>query len=283
MQKKTKMVVGIVVVAVIVVTALAAVIMLGNGSGQQVQTLKISGSTTVLPIGQAAAEAFMNSHSNVDVQVSGGGSGVGITAVGQGTVDIGMSSRDLTSTDTSQYPNLKPTTIARDGIAIIVNTGNALTNITIDQVRGIYNGTYTNWKDLGGSDMAITVINRDSASGTRDFFSSFVMKKQNFTKAAIEKNSNEGVKDTVKQTPGAIGYVGLGYIDTSVKALKIHYNGQDIPPSVATVLDKSYPISRNLYMITNGDAKELAKEFIDFVLSADGQNIVQQQGFVPIK
>ena len=255
----------------------------GCFEGGEKQTITIRGSTTVLPIAQKAAEEYMKKHPDVDVRVSGGGSSVGIQSVGEGIADIGMASRELKDEEKSRYPNLKPIVIAKDGIAIIVHPDNPITSLTLEQIRGIYNGTYTNWKEVGGPDKEIVVINRDSASGTREFFWKHVMHKDDFVATALEKNSNGAVKQTVSQTPNAIGYVGLGYVDNSVKAVKIKKDGMEIEPTVENILNGKYPISRSLYMITNGEPKGIAKDFIDFLLSEEGQKIVEEEGFVPIE
>ncbi len=278
--KKKKMVFGATVgiVGVIVIAAMLG----GWFKTVKTETITIRGSTTVLPIAQRAAEAYMEEHPDVDIRVSGGGSSVGIQSVGEGIVDIGMASRDLKDEEKIRYPNLKPIVIAKDGIAIIVHPDNPVTSLTLEQIRGIYNGTYTNWKEVGGADEDIVVINRDSASGTREFFWEHVLEKDDFVATALEKNSNGAVKQTVSQTPNAIGYVGLGYLDNSVKAVKIKKDGKGIEPTVENVLNDEYPISRSLYMITNGEPKGLAKDFIDFVLSEEGQRIVEKEGFVPI-
>ena len=262
---------------IIIATALS-----GCLEGGEKQTITIRGSTTVLPIAQKAAEAYMDKHPNVDIRVSGGGSSVGIQSVGEGIADIGTASRDLKDEEKSRYPNLKPIVIAKDGIAIIVHPDNPVTSLTLEQIRGIYNGTYTNWREVSGPDEEIVVINRDSASGTREFFWKHVMQKDDFVATALEKNSNGAVKQTVSQTPNAIGYVGLGYVDNSVKAVKIKKDGMEIEPTVENVLNGEYPISRSLYMITNGEPKGIAKDFIDFVLSEEGQRIVEEEGFVPV-
>lgn len=250
----------------------------GTSSGR----LTITGSTTVLPIVQAWAEAFMAANKGADVQVSGGGSGVGVQAIGEKTAMIGMSSRDVTAGEMTKYPSLTVTTIARDGLSIIVNPQNTVSTITLNQIRGIYNGTIKNWKDVGGADQPIVVIGRDSASGTRDFISSAVMNKDNFTTSVLEKNSNGAIETAVGTTPGAIGYVGLGYAEKSVKALTITKNGTAIAPSVATVVDGTYPISRKLFLLTNGPATGIAKDFMDYALSPAGQKVVEDQGFVRI-
>jgi phosphate transport system substrate-binding protein len=244
--------------------------------------LKASGSTTVLPIAQKAADVYMAAHPNTDIQVSGGGSSVGVQAIGEKTVDIGMSSRDISADELNKYPNLQATVVANDGVVLIVNPKNSVSGLTMDQLRGIYNGTITNWKAVGGPDQTIVVVGRDSASGTRTFFSDTVMKKENFTSTQLEKNSNGAIQQTVAQTPGAIGYVGLGFVDESVKAVPVLVNGTPIKATIATVLDKTYPISRPLLMITQGPPTGLAKNYIDFILSPTGQKIVTDEGFVPL-
>jgi len=244
--------------------------------------LTITGSTTVLPIAQAWAEAFMAANREADVQISGGGSGVGVQAIGEKTAMIGMSSREVSGNEMTKYPSIIITPIARDGLSIIVNPQNTVSTLTLSQIRGIYNGTIKNWKDVGGADLPIVVIGRDSASGTRDFISSAVMQKDNFTASSLEKNSNGAIETAVSTTPGAIGYVGLGYAEVSVKALSITKNGSAVTPSVATVVDGSYPISRQLYLLTNGPATGIAKDFLDYALSQEGQAVVEKQGFVRV-
>jgi phosphate transport system substrate-binding protein len=246
------------------------------------QTLKITGSTTVLPGAQAAADAFMKDHGNANIQVSGGGSGVGVQAVGEGIAEIGMSSRDLKPEERAKYPNLVVTTIANDGIAVIVHPGNRVPALTLAQIKDIYSGTTTNWKDVGGPDMTIVVVGRDSASGTREFFWESVMKKEDFTQNQLEKNSNGAVKQTIAQTPGAIGYVGLGYIDADIRTVPVNVNNVTIEPTIANVVAKTYPISRPLIMITQGAPEGLAQTYLDYLLSPAGQAIVAEEGFVPI-
>ena len=246
------------------------------------QTLKITGSTTVLPVAQAAADAFMKDHLNANIQVTGGGSSVGVQAVGEGIAEIGMSSRDLKPEERAKYRDLVDVTIANDGIAIIVHPSNMVRSLTMAQLKEIYAGNTTNWKDVGGPDMTIVVVGRDSASGTREFFSESVMKKQDFTPTQLEKNSNGAVKQTIAQTPGAIGYVGLGYIDADIRPVPINVNNALVEPTIANVVAKTYPIARPLIMITNGAPEGLAKTYLDYLLSPAGQAIVAEEGFVPI-
>jgi len=244
--------------------------------------LRVTGSTTLFPIAQAAADAYMVKNLRADIQVSGGGSGVGVQAIGEGTTDIGMSSREISDTEKARYPGLVPTEIATDAVVLIVHPSNPVTTFTLDQVRGLYNGTFQGWNSVGGTLTYPVIIGRDSASGTRVYFSEAVMKNEKYRPDMREMNSNGAVAQAVAQTPAAIGYVGLGFVDSAVKAVEISSNGQPVAPTIATVLARQYPISRPLYMITKGQPAGLAKDYIDFIISPDGQMIVQNQGFVPL-
>ncbi|MDH7593639.1 MAG: phosphate ABC transporter substrate-binding protein [Methanomicrobiales archaeon] len=247
-----------------------------------IQRITVTGSTTVLPIAEKAKDAFEKRHINADIQISGGGSSVGVKAVGEGTADIGISSRDLKSEENAIYPDLVKHEIAIDAIVIIVHPSNPVEALSLDQVRGIFNGTFTNWKDLGGKDGTIVVVGRDSASGTREYFFEAVMKKENFTTRQEEFNSNGGIQQKVMQTPGAIGYVGLAYT-ANVKALKIQVKEDRIEPTMDNLLQKKYPISRPLFMLTKGEPRGLAKDYLEFILSPECQGIVAEAGFVPIR
>jgi phosphate transport system substrate-binding protein len=252
------------------------------------QTIKISGSTTVLPIVQKAADQYMAAHPGADIQVSGGGSGVGIQAIGTKTVDIGMSSREVTAAEKTKYPAFVITPVAQDGIVVIVNPANTIQYITLDQVKNIYLGKITKWSEITGADVAgtnnqIVIIGRDSASGTRTYFDETLLLKATPTKQMLEKNSNGAVLQTVAQTPGAIGYVSIGFVSNDVKALPIWYNANRIvPASLDNVKAKTYPVSRELYVITNGKPSGLAGDFIQYILSPDGQKIVADEGYVTL-
>ena len=256
-------------------------------TGQR-QTIKISGSTTVLPIIQKAADQYMTMHPEADIQVSGGGSGVGIQAIGAKTVDIGMSSREVTKDEMTKYPSFVVTTVAQDGIAVIVNPANEIKFITQDQVKGIYLGTITKWSEINGANVPgtnnqIVVIGRDSASGTRTYFDETVLLKATPTKNMLEKNSNGAVLQTLAQTPGSIGYVSIGFVSNDVKPLPIWYNAQKfVAPTLENVKTRTYPISRDLYVITNGQPTGLTGDFITYILSPEGQKIVADEGYVPL-
>ena len=254
----------------------------------QKQTITVTGSTTVLPIAQAAADAYMKLHPEANIQISGGGSGVGIQSIGAKTVDIGMSSRDVTKAELAKYPSFNIVTVAHDGIAVIVNPQNTIQYITLDQVNQIYTGKITKWTQITGAEVPntnnqIVLIGRDSSSGTRSYFDETVLKSATPVKTMLEQNSNGAVAQSVAQTPGAIGYVSIGFVSSDVKALPIWYNANKIiSPSISTVKDKTYPVSRDLYMITNGQPTGLTKDYLDYILSADGQKIVAAQGYVPL-
>lgn len=254
----------------------------GPSTEPPVETLSVTGSTTVLPIAQIAAEAYMETHANADILVSGGGSSVGVQAVGEGTADIGMSSRELKPEEQEKYPGLVQQVIAKDGIVLIIHADNPAPSLTVEEVRMIYTGEITSWSEVGGNDEEIVVVGRDSASGTRASFEELVMAKQDFVATMLEKNSNGAVKQTIQQTPGAIGYVGLGYIDATVRAVPMDVDGTPVEPSVENVLSGEYPISRGLNMFTQGEPSGLAADFLNFIMSAEGQAIVEEEGFVPV-
>ena len=252
------------------------------------QTIKISGSTTVLPIVQKAADQYMTIHPEADIQISGGGSGVGIQAIGSRTVDIGMSSREVTKDELVKYPSFVVTSVAQDGIAIIVNPSNGIQNITLDQIRDIYQGKIVTWNQITGADVPgtsnqIVIVGRDSASGTRTYFDEAVLLKATPTNRMLEKNSNGAVLQTISQTPGAIGYVSIGFVSNDVKAVPIWYNAQKVvAPTIDNVKAKTYPVSRDLYVITNGQPSGLAGDFIKYILSPEGQKIVADEGYVTV-
>jgi len=242
----------------------------------------VSGSTTVLPIAQAAAEAYMDRNLVADIQVAGGGSSVGVQAVGEKTSEIGMSSRDLKAEEKTKYPALMQHTVAKDCIVVIVHPENPVSVMTLDQVRGIYNGSIQSWEKVGGTASSFVVIGRDSASGTREYFTEHVMQKEKYRSDMREMNSNGAIATYVAGNRYAIGYVGLGYVSSDVKGIKIMSRGTAVEPSVAMVLSGSYPISRSLYMLTSGAPSGLTKDYLDFLMSTEGQLIVTREGFVPL-
>ncbi|MGP8204109.1 phosphate ABC transporter substrate-binding protein [Methanoregula sp.] len=268
-------------------TAAAAQTNTASSASNQTETLTLTGSTTVLPIAQAVADAYEQAHPEANIQVSGGGSGVGIQAIINQKVDIGMSSNTISAAQQAQDPNMNIITIAHDGIAIIVNPSNTIQSISLAQVKQIYSGNITSWASVNGAGVPntnqIVLVGRDSSSGTRAYFDSFVMNGVNDSMSMHEDNSNGAVAQEVAQTPGAIGYISIGYLTPSVKAVPIMLaNGTTIAPTVATVTDKTYPIHRDLFMLTNGQPTGLASDYINFLLSPAGQQIVVAQGYVAL-
>lgn len=246
-------------------------------------TVTCSGSTTVLPIAQATAEAFMNALPEINISIRGGGSGVGIAALMNGTVDIANSSRPMKAKEITQAKSkgIQPVAyaIALDGIAVIVHSSNPITNLSIKQLRDIYSGKISNWNELGGPNLPIVVISRDVSSGTFEVFNEKVMAGAKVISSAQLLASNNAVATTVSTTPGAIGYAGLGFLSNKVKAVTI----ENVIPSEKTVKDSTYKLARKLYMYTNGKAKGAVNDYIAFIQSDAGQKIVQEQGFITLK
>jgi phosphate transport system substrate-binding protein len=248
------------------------------GEGQ----LVVQGSTTVLPIAQAAAEVFMQNNSQANISVRGGGSGNGIAALIEGTCDIADASRPMKVKEIllCQKKGISPVPhiVAMDGIAVIVHTSNPVQGLNIEEIKDIYTGKITNWKELGGKDLKIVVVSRDSSSGTFETFETIVLKGKKVIPESLAQASNQTVATVISTTKGAIGYVGLGYISNTVKALQV--NG--VIPEQETVVSGKYPISRPLYMYTDGAPQGVAKDFLEFICSEEGQKIVEEQGFVPL-
>ena len=244
--------------------------------------LTIQGSSTVLPIAQKAAEVYMEQNSEVNISVRGGGSGNGIAALIDGAVDIADASRFVKQTEVESavengiYP--VPHRVAMDGIAVVVNPDNPVEDLSLEDLKAIYSGEATNWSEFGGPDMEIVVVSRDSSSGTFEVFNEITLGDKRLTKSALLQASNGAIAGVVSDTEGAIGYVGLGYLSDSLKAVKV--NG--VTPSNATVASGEFPIARPLFMFTDGWPEGLTARFINFVLSNEGQKLIKEQGFVPM-
>lgn len=241
------------------------------------------GSTTVLPIAQKAAEVFMDSNPGADISIRGGGSGVGIASLIDGACDIGNSSRPIKDAELDKAVtngrSLKANVVAMDGICVIVHPSNNVSALSRTQIRDIYTGAISNWRQLGGPDEKIVVISRDSSSGTFEAFGTLVLNGAKARADALMQASNQAVASTVSGTPGGIGYVGLGYVTSSVKAVDV----DGVKASKETVLTGKYPVGRPLFMYTNGAPKGLVKRFIDYIVSPEGQKLVEEEGFVGLK
>lgn len=252
----------------------------GTNSDGNSKTITVAGSTTVLPIAEIAAEKFEEQTGN-QVLVSGLGSSAGIEAVINGTADIASSSRDLTDEEASH--ELVSTVIAHDGIAVIVNDSNPVKDVTLDQLRDIYAGKITNWKELGGPDLAIELVNRDEASGTREAFRSIVMRGEDFDRSAAVLPGTGQVRDVVSRSEGAIGYISIGFVKsdyatTTVKTLSV----DGVEATKENVSSGKYPISRDLYFFTNGDPQGVAYDYVRFVLSDEMSQTIEDAGYIPV-
>lgn len=245
--------------------------------------LRVEGSTTVLPIAQLAAEEFMNACPDVTISIQGGGSGVGIASLMDKNCDIADASRAMKDDEIKNAiaKGVNPVAhiVAMDGIAVILHPSNKINNLTVEQIRKIYTGKISNWKEVGGEDKKIVVLSRDSASGTFEAFSKLALNGEKVRKDALMNASNKAIATTVDNTPGAIGYIGIGYISGKVKAITV----ENVTCTKKNILTKTYPLSRPLFMYTNGKPKGAVKEFIDFILSPEGQALVETTGYVGLK
>lgn len=247
------------------------------------QNIVIKGSTTVLPIIQKVSEAYMAEYPEVKISISGGGSGNGIKAIIDGTTDIAMSSRFIKTKEVSQavekgsYP--VPFAVSYDCIVPVVHPENTVVNVTLKQLKNIYNGKITNWSELGGADKKIVVISRDTSSGTYEVWAEMVLSGDRVFPGALLQASNGAVMQAVSKNPHAIGYVGLGYLDKSVKQLSI----DNIMGSSKTTLDGTYAVSRPLFLFTRDWPKGQVDRFIKYLMDPQkGQKLVSEIGFVPL-
>jgi len=265
------------------ISALMGILVLGLAISCYAEKIVVEGSTTVLPIAQKAAEVYMDKNPGANISVRGGGSGVGIASLLDKNCDIADSSRPIKDTELDKAVtngvDATANIVAMDGLAVIVNPSNNVSKLGKKQVKDIFMGSISNWSQLGGSDEKIVVVSRDTSSGSFEAFTTLVLDGNKTRSNALMQASNQAVATTVAGTPGAIGYVGLGFISSSVKAIVI--NG--IMPSRETVMSGTYPVTRPLFMYTNGKPKGLVKEYIDFILSDEGQKLVEEEGFVGLK
>lgn len=241
------------------------------------------GSTTVLPISQACSEVFMDQNPDVTISVQGGGSGVGIASIIDGTCDIGNASRPIKDKEiaTAQEKGVNPIAhvVARDAIAVVVHPENMIENLDLEQIKGIYTGAISNWSDVGGSNQEIVVISRDSSSGTFETFNELTLEGEKVRADALLQASNAAVVTSVANTPGAIGYIGLGYLTEKIKAITVN----SVAASSETVNSGDYKLARPLFMYTNGEPTDAVKMFLDFVMSEEGQKLVEENGYISVK
>lgn len=256
---------------------------------RQESVLQVKGSDTIVNVSQAVAEAFMNENKGTRIAVTGGGSGTGIAGTINKTVDIGLSSRDMSEREWKQAKeaglNIEEITMGFDGITVVVNKNNPIDNLTREELRGIFIGEITNWKELGGRDERILVLSRDSSSGTHVYFRDDVLRRnikgasEEYSPNALFLPSNVALKQEVINTQGAIAYIGMGYMDDTVKSLKI----DGVEASFDNISQKKYSIARGIFWYADKGRTGTAKALVDFMLSPKGQEIVKKEGFVPVR
>jgi len=244
-------------------------------SAQLSGSLQLAGSTSVQPLAEELAGVFMNNNPDVKIDVQGGGSSAGIKAAAEGVAEIGMASRELKEEEKSL---VTPTVIAKDGIAVIVNSSNQVAELSMENIKKIFCGEVTNWNEVGGADAPIVVINREEGSGTRGAFEELVLGSAQFIETAAIQNSTGAVRTAVSSDPNAIGFISLGSLNESVKAVKV--DGAEA--TAENVINGSYKISRPFNFLIKGEPSELGKAFIDWILSDEGQQVVGEE-FIPVK
>ncbi|MEW5774457.1 MAG: PstS family phosphate ABC transporter substrate-binding protein [Thermodesulfobacteriota bacterium] len=246
--------------------------------------IAINGSTTVLPIMQKVAEAYMAVHKEAALSVSGGGSGNGIKAIIDGAADIAMSSRQMKDKEAALAKNKgvapKEIAIAMDALVPVVHPSNPVKDLALEQLQGIYMGKITNWKDVGGPDAPIVAISRDTSSGTYETWEEKVMHRERVFPGALLQASNGAVVQAVSKNRNAIGYIGIGYLDASTRAVSVG----GVMGSADTALNGKYSIARNLYLYVNGEPSGEVAKIVAYVLDpAKGQKHVAEVGYVPLK
>ena len=244
--------------------------------GDRSQTdLTLAGSTSIQPFADKWAEVFMEKRPGMGVNVQGGGSSAGIQACKSGACQIGMSSRELKNDEKDLFEIV----IARDGLAIIVHPSNPVRGMKLAEVKQIFSGDLRKWKFLGGEDREMTVVTREEGSGTRGAFQELVMGKTRIYRGAITEDSNGTVREIVAHDPYSIGFISLGLVNEQVRALEL----DGVVGNEAHIRDGSYKLVRPFLFVSLGEPEGLAKEFVDFVLSAEGQALVKTEGLLPIK
>lgn len=250
------------------------------------KAVTIKGSDTMVILGQRWAEEYMKKNPGT-VQVTGGGSGTGMAALVNGTTDIAMASRQIKESEVQLVQarhNVAPQEIpvAKDGVTFYVHESNPITSLTQEQLKGIYLGDITNWKEVGGEDAPIVVYSRENSSGTYVFVKEYVLENGDFTERALTLPGTAAVVNAVSKEKNGIGYGGAAY-GKGIKELKVKVGADEIAPSPENIKSGKYPLSRNLFFYVHGEPSGSVKQFIDFTLSPEGQQIVTQVGYFPVK
>lgn len=250
---------------------------------------KIKGSDTVLPLSQKLAELYMKSNTSTKITVTGGGSGIGLASLVEGTTDIAMSSRKIKFDEKMKLQNAGKTAkeiiIAQDALSVVVNPKNKVSKLTREQLEGIFTGKIKNWKEVGGADMQIIAYSRETTSGTYEFFKEHVLKNKNYKSGILSMPATGAIIQSVSQTPGAIGYVGMAYVTKDVKDILVSFDGGKnyIEPTFENAKSRKYPIVRPLFYYYEAKSEAKVNAFIKYILSPAGQKIVTEVGYIPVK
>jgi phosphate transport system substrate-binding protein len=286
-----RLILGITTTAILLLLAFAGC---GRRDTGGKTALQIKGSDTMVNLTQAWAEEYMKTHPGISIAVTGGGSGTGISSLLNNTCDIAQVSREMKEAELTLARNKgldpKMIIVALDGIAVIVHPSNPISELTIDQLADLYTGNITNWSQLGGRNAEVVLLSREVNSGTHVYFKEHVLRhgrvesKEEFTPEALLLPSSQAIADEAAQNPDAIGYYGMGYVSPGVKALKVAAapGSVSVAPTLESVQSNAYPIARPLIMYTKGEPRDLAKEFLDYVHSPEGQEVVKRLDFVPV-
>jgi phosphate transport system substrate-binding protein len=269
------------------ITSSLAVFLLALPLAARADTVTVKGSDTLVILGQRWAEEFMKKNAGTKVSVTGGGSGVGLAALINGTTDIAMSSRPIKEGETEKLRGRFNTTgteiaVAKDGVTFYVHESNPLNSLTVDQLKGIYLGDITHWKEVGGPDAPIVVYSRENSSGTYVFVKDSLLGGEDYTASAQTLPGTAAVVNAVSKEKHGIGYGGSAYAK-GVKELKIKAGGGEVAPTAENIKSGKYPLARDLYFYLRNKPSGEAKAFIDFVLSPEGQQIVTKVGYFPVK
>ncbi|ODV49522.1 MULTISPECIES: PstS family phosphate ABC transporter substrate-binding protein [Methanohalophilus] len=251
----------------------------------KVEKINIEGSTTVFPLAQAAAEIYMENHPEKSINVISGGSTTGIKALIEGEVDIAMASRKMKYSEkkAAEANGIDPVehVIAWDGLTVVVNPENPVDQLTYEQIKGIYDGSISNWAEVGGEDQKIIIQNRDPSSGTYGYFKDEILGDVKFRPDLVSRDSNGAIVQAVTQEDAAIGYIGFAYLDDSVKAVDIDSGNGMVEPTSENILSGKYPLARPLHFYTDGQPTGLAADFIGFILSEEGTITINDVGYFP--
>ena len=273
----------------IIICLSALLILAVNRNANAQKRIVVKGSDTVLPLAQKEAENYMKANAGSGVTVVGGGSGVGIAALMDGTTDIAMSSRKIKMDERLKLQeagkSFKEVIIAKDALAIIVNPQNPINQLTREQIEDIYTGKINNWKEVGGEDAKIVRLARETSSGTYEFFKEHVLNRKNYASSCLNMPATGAIVESISKTKGAIGYVGLAYLEKDVHTLGVSYDkGKTyVKPSLVNAKNKTYPIVRPLYFYYSPKVENSVKPFIDYILSDEGQQTVEKIGYVNLK